>query len=62
VHEALLVGVSVAVAAAPEGLATMLTIALALGARRMAARGAIVRRLSAIETIGQATVICADKT
>ena len=61
-REAFLVGVSVAVAAVPEGLAATVTIALALGARDMARRGAVVRTLSAIETIGEATVVCADKT
>jgi Ca2+-transporting ATPase len=61
-RESFLVGVSVAVAAVPEGLAATVTIALALGAREMARRGAVVRTLSAIETVGEATVVCADKT
>jgi Ca2+-transporting ATPase len=61
-RESFLVGVSVAVAAVPEGLAATVTIALALGAREMARRGAVVRTLAAIETVGEATVICADKT
>ncbi len=61
-REAFLVGVSVAVAAVPEGLAAILTIALAIGSRAMARRQAIVRTLSAIETVGEATTICTDKT
>ena len=61
-HEAFLTGVSVAVAAVPEGLLATVTIALALGAGEMARRGAIVRRLAAIETIGEVTSACVDKT
>jgi len=57
-----LVGISQVVSLVPEGLPVALTIALAVGVRRMSARGAIVRRLSAVETLGSVTVICTDKT
>src|SRR5690606_15446227 len=54
----LLLGVSLAVAAVPEGLPAILSVVLALGVQRMAKRRAIVKRLSSVETLGSASVIC----
>ena len=58
----LLLGVSLAVAAVPEGLPTIMSVVLALGVQRMARRNAVVTNLASVETLGSASVICTDKT
>ncbi|QQM67376.1 cation-translocating P-type ATPase [Actinomyces weissii] len=62
VIDALLLGVSLAVAAVPEGLPAILSVVLALGVQRMALHKAVVKKLTSVETLGSASVICSDKT